>query len=250
MTSGNTYLKARPGDVLAQAKARRRSVRNMHAAKEAVAATGIEAILAEWAERIASMPDDPEPEREEKARRVDALPPFQVDGVHEQVLEAREQVRAWTRAILHRECKPYPLSLLGNSGCGKTHLARLAQATLLDAGVGCQLWTWGKVLEAYREERGDMLRQLEGARVLMLDDIGAEFLGTERALEFSLSKFCEMLEVRSGRWTLTTSNMLLHQIAGLDKRCASRLLRNGGRVCQLDLASDYALAQYMKNKKP
>ena len=184
------------------------------------------------------------------ARYIDRVPPFQVDGVHPQVLEAREQVRQFTRAVLRKSCAPYSLALLGGSGCGKTHLAKLAQATLLDAGVGCQLWTWGEVLEAYREERGDMLRQLEGARVLMLDDIGAEFLGTEKATEFSLAKLCCMLDTRAGRWTLLTSNMLLHQVAKLDERCASRLLRNGGRVCQLDLASDYALAQYMKNKKP
>ena len=249
MTSGtNNDLKLRPGDAMAAARAQAAAKRNMHTAGEAYAATGLDAYLAEWDARIAAMPDEPEEEVQAAARHADAVPPFNEDGVHEQVLEALGQVREFTRAVLAKGCTPYSLSLLGNSGCGKTHLARLARAALLDAGVRVQMWTWGKVLEAYREERGDLLRQLERVRVLILDDIGAEFLGTEKALEFSLSRLCGMLEARAGRWTLLTSNMLLHQVAALDERCASRLLRDGGRVVQLDKAKDYALMQYMKHQ--
>lgn len=182
------------------------------------------------------------------ARHIDRVPPFQVDGVHPQVLEAREQVRRFTRAVLRKSCAPYSLALLGGSGCGKTHLARLARAALLDAGVDCQLWAWAAVLDAYREDKGDLLRQLDETRVLVLDDIGAEFLGTEKATEFSLAKLCCMLDTRAGRWTMLTSNMLLHQVAKLDERCASRLLRNGGRLVTLDEAKDWALEHYMKNK--
>lgn len=145
-----------------------------------------ERMLAEF-EAIGAEEDSPEAVGAAPvARHIDRVPPFQVDGVHPQVLEAREQVRQFTRAVLRKSCAPYSLALLGGSGCGKTHLARLARAALLDAGVDCQLWAWAAVLDAYREDKGDLLRQLDETRVLVLDDIGAEFLGTEKATEFRL----------------------------------------------------------------
>lgn len=242
MTSGaKSDLEMRRGDVLARERERERAVRNMHAVAD---------VDCGWLdELIAGAPDDEAEGSGGQVRRyVDGVPRFNEEGVHAQVLEALGQVREFVRAVLARGRAPYSLGLLGNSGCGKTHLARLARATLLDSRVGCQMWKWGKVLEARREDRGDFLLQLERERVLILDDVGAEFLGTEKALDFSLSTLCEMLEARAGRWTLITSNMLLHQVAALDERCASRLLRDGGRVVQLDQAKDYALTQYMKHQ--
>lgn len=246
MTSGEEKIGLRAGDVLAREKARRLATRNMHASKEAVEATGIESMLREI--EALGVPDDAPAEVEAVPRHIDKVPPFLLDGVHPQVQEAYGQVREWTRCILSKACAPHSLSLLGNSGCGKTHLAKLCRAHLLDKGVSAQMWSWARVLAAHREDQGDFLRQIDKVRVLILDDVGAEFLGTQRATEFSLAKLCEMLDAREGRWTLVTSNMLLKDVASLDERCASRLLRNGGRLVTLDEAKDWALEHYMKNK--
>lgn len=224
---------------------------NCKTAGEILSGGDWERMLAEF-EAIGADDDAPEaPEAAEATpRHIDRVPPFQTEGVHPQVLEAREQVRQFTRAVLRKSCAPYSLALLGVSGCGKTHLARLAKATLLDAGVDCQLWRWGSVLDAVRQgDKGDMLRQLDETRVLMLDDIGAENFGSGRAVDFSLSELGKMLDARSGKWTLLTSNIGFRQFGELEARCASRMLRNGGRVVEIDAAEDWAVAQYMKNKK-
>lgn len=246
MTSDKIGLRA--GDVLARENARALATRNMHGCGEAVEATGIEALLREI--EALGVPDDaPEPV-EAKPRHIDKVPPFQTEGLHPQVLDALEMVREWTRCIIRRACTPHSLSLLGVSGCGKTHMARLARAALLDAGVKCQLWRWGDVLDAVRQgNKGDFLRQIDRMRVLVIDDIGAENFGSTRAVDFSLTELGRLLDTRAGRWTLLTSNLLLRQLGELDARCASRMLRNGGRVAELDLAEDWAVAQYMKNKK-
>lgn len=207
-------------------------------------------ILARWEREIEAMPDDSQDEPPAKPRHIDKVPPFLTDGLHAEVLEAHQQALEYTRAIINRSCRPYSLSLLGGSGCGKTHLARVVQATLWDAKVECQIWKWGEVLNAIRYNRGEFLRHLDSLRVLILDDVGAEFIGTEKALDFSFSKLCEMLETRSRKWTMLTSNLTMRQIADVETRCASRLIRNGGRVVQMHDAPDWALAHRLQQNSP
>lgn len=239
MTDFNTLDKGLPYGVrLARQAARMEARRNMQGMDD-----GLDKKLDDMLAELEAMGvEDDTPEAEASMpRHIDRVPPFLVDGAHEQVVEAHQQAREFVRCITGRACPPYTLSLLGGSGCGKTHLAKLVQASLWDAGVECQVWRWASVLTAVREDKGDMLRQIEGLRVLILDDVGAEFIGTDKALEFSFSKLCELLEVRQRRWTMLTSNKTMRQIADAEERCSSRLIRNGGRVVSMHSAPDWTL---------
>ena len=194
---------------------------------------------------IQAMPDDDaEPDTPPPPPARNALPPFVLDGVHPQVRAAHAAVMAWLEAVRTRSAPPYWLSLLGVCGCGKSHLLRLAHQTLKNRGCHSQLWPWRRVLDMLRSGASDLMLHLQDIPYLLLDDIGAEFTATEKALDFTLSTLCELWESRPNRWTMLTSNLLLKDLAAADTRIASRLLRNHNQIATLDQAQDYALAQY------
>lgn len=229
-------LKLARGVELARERAQAASVRNVRRA-DTVDISWLEAMIADGGE------DDGEQVQEPS--RVSKLPPFVLDGVHDQVRAAHAAVTGLVAGVLG-ECpaRPHWLSLLGGCGVGKTHLLRLARAMLLDAGEQVQLWGWGDVLDRLRSGDDGLIRRLGDARVVMLDDVGAEFTATGKALDFSLATLYRLQEARAGKWTLLTSNLSMRGIANADERVASRLVRQGGEVVALDQASDWALARY------
>lgn len=233
-------LKLPRGVVLAQAKARAASVRNVERV-DTVDISWLEAMIAEGGEDDGAQVPEPS--------RVSKLPPFVLDGAHDQVRAAHAAVTALVAGVLG-ECPacPHWLSLLGGCGVGKTHLLRLARAMLLDAGEHVQLWNWGDILDRLRGGQDDLMRHLADERVVMLDDVGAEFTATGKALDFSLATLYRLQEERAGRWTLLTSNLSMRGIANADERVASRLVRHGGEVVTLDAAEDWALARYKARK--
>lgn len=245
--TGKSDLKLPPGVIQAQKKARAYSTRNLTTAGEAAdkAKESIDAQFDAALQRLLAMGDEDEGETPTPPSKLSKVPPFVLEGVHAQVVEAHREVQAFIAAAKgERRTRPHWLSLLGRCGCGKTHLLKLTKAAMQDAGVPVELWVWRDVLDEIRAGRQDLMRHFQEVRVLLIDDVGAEFLGTEKALDYSLSKLCELQDARQAKWTMLTSNMLLKHIAGADERCASRLIRNGGEVVTLDKAEDYALAQY------
>lgn len=199
---------------------------------------------------IQAMPDDePEPAAIPPPPAHHTLPPFVLDGVHPQVRNAHAAVMNWLEAARSRSARPYWLSLLGVCGCGKTHLLRLAHHTLKYRGCRSQIWPWRRVLDSLRSGASDLMRHLQGIPYLLIDDIGAEFTASEKALGFSLSTLCELWESRHNRWTMLTSNLLLKDFADADTRVASRLIRNHNQIVILDQAQDFALSQY-KARQP
>lgn len=181
----------------------------------------------------------PEPAR---ATHVSKLPAFELEGAHEQVRAAHKATMDWLEAA-ERKARPYWLSLLGKSGCGKTHLLRLARAVLKDRGCGVVMTTWREALDNLRSG-GDFMRHLVEQRYLLIDDVGAEFNATAKAMNFSHSALCELADARIHRWTMLTSNLSLKDLAEEELRVASRLVRHGNLVYPMDQAPDYAMARY------
>lgn len=197
----------------------------------------VEAVLARMMDRAA----DAQQVQQGKPRSEHK--PFTLDGVAECVVEAHGAAKAFALDAMER--KPgYWLTLAGRPGCGKTHLLDNVRHALLERGVEVQRWRWKRVLDALREGKDDLLFHLAGLRVLLLDDVGAENLGTERALGFSLSTLCELMELRAGKFTMLTSNLLPRDFAAADQRAASRLVRNGGKVVNLADAGDFSALAY------
>lgn len=177
----------------------------------------------------------------EPAKPKQQVKPFNTEGVHPSVVEAYNTVKNWLRAI-KLKVPAFSLALTGRSGCGKTHLATNAAATLKAQGTSCGFYYYPELLELYRADKAHTLHMLQGFKALVLDDVGAENISGEYSRGFSAAALCEILEKRLGKWTLITTNLTTTEIAQVyNARVASRLIRNGGRTVDMFAAQDYSL---------
>lgn len=149
-------------------------------------------------------------------------------------------------AELKANKRPRWLSLLGNSGTGKTFLAEkiyqqcrsaphLFQDLAYDQHADVLVY-WPEVAEALQNGVRYDMRAIATARFAVIDDIGAVLDKTG----FVTNKLSIILGQRVKRWTVLTANMSSQQIGvQLDTRIASRLFRDGSRVLDID-APDYS----------
>lgn len=147
---------------------------------------------------------------------------------------------------------PRWLSLLGNSGAGKTLIARIVYRLYrwkFDGEINwtrsrlhgshlyrfrCGFMNWGTVVNQ-RMLKGDFrfLEDLRDYDFFAIDDIVAEH---EKHRELSASKLYDVLEARLGKWTVITANLSLDQIGErLDPRISSRMLRGGSDVVDVEV---------------
>ena len=196
--------------------------------------------------RLEAAPSPPAP----AAAPTPGVKPFDTVGVAPSVVQAYNACREWLADIIHRRRPPHMISLLGCSGCGKTHLARNAKAALLFHGVPCAMRTWAQILTDMRAgDAAFIIHSLCRTRVLILDDVGAENLGSQWAHDFSTCSLGEVLDGRTGRWTMITSNFLTGQFAErYDARIASRIHRDNAVIIQMPDAADYALAKFKERQ--
>lgn len=178
------------------------------------------------------------------------LPDFILTGVHPSVVEAHNAVKAWTKAIIRGNSKPYWLTLYGTTGCGKTMLMQKARAAIKAAGKQCQLWPWVKVLQKLHSGEWEFSVHLAKLPVLLLDDVGAEYTASDRAADFSLSKLYEVLEDRKSRFTLISSNLTPDDLARSVTGCRirSRLFRNNAQLIDLTRAEDFCYSRFKASK--
>lgn len=162
------------------------------------------------------------------------------EGLDESVTTAHREVQWWLNDILHGATdRRRWLTLYGKSGCGKTHLAVYAIAVLKANGKQAQKWGWsklkGRLLDGSCPGLWD---QVVGMPYLAIDDIGADFMSSERAAGVSASLLYDLLEVRLGKWTLITSNLTPAELP--DMRIASRLKRGQNVLVDMTTARDFS----------
>lgn len=135
------------------------------------------------------------------------------------------------------------LTLTGDSGCGKTHLARKAAEYFQKCIMGFvtvnegkvyradyRLRTWSKCMAKIYEGEFGSLDELADEYFVVIDDVGAE----HDPRKFGVSKLLELLDRRKGKWTILTSNLHLDELGEkLDVRIASRLIRDGSTVVRM-----------------
>jgi DNA replication protein DnaC len=153
---------------------------------------------------------------------------------------------------------PRWLTLLGTSGAGKTMLAKRIAKLFRYHRQGQIDWKrtegtknertpmgrivrwkggfihWGLAISE-RMLRGDyaFLDDLKEYDFFAIDDLLSEY---ERHRELSASTLYGVLERRLGKWTVLTANASLKQLSErLDPRIASRMIRGGGVVVQVDV---------------
>jgi len=152
-------------------------------------------------------------------------------------------VKAFASGILRDE-RPYTLSLLGQSGTGKTHLTkamgRLFRKISTKRGGTVP---WRKLCDDIRAGERGMLRDLETDHYVALDDVGSEY---QAKSNYTISALDGILDARTGRrWTLITCNLSLREIAEQwDVRIASRLKRDGSVVVGVDGVSDFSFRKF------
>lgn len=148
--------------------------------------------------------------------------------------------------------EPYWLTLIGESGIGKTHLAKAVwrqfmaenrfelqwskaeQKTYGNTGQWCN---WRKACAEFRDGAYGYIEDLCDEWFVVIDDLGAE----RDTTGFIASATDRILAGRKGKWTMITTNLTLKEIADrIDTRIASRMLRDGGVVVE-SRAGDYTL---------
>lgn len=160
--------------------------------------------------------------------------PWITDSVRRMAREAQWMLNDMAHADV---VEPRWLTLCGQSGCGKTHLALRIRDIARERlrFPRCQRWTVTRYAEMLRCGHWDLQAQLEGLDLLILDDLGAEAMS-----DMIRASLYDLLNSRLGKWTVITSNYGLGQIADrIDTRIASRLLRGGSVVVEAEGARDY-----------
>ena len=86
-----------------------------------------------------------------------------------------------------------------------------------------------------RDGHHNYAAELARESLLVIDDIGAE-----HGSEYGSQKLLEVLDKRLGKWTFITSNLTMERFAEIDRRIASRLVRDNNQVLEC-VTTDYAL---------
>jgi DNA replication protein DnaC len=150
------------------------------------------------------------------------------------------------RDMAHKKTGPRWLSLIGNSGTGKTHLAkgiwkawenkgqwyRKAGVDMVKHGL---FKSFSRMCNEMRSGAFGIFQSCADADFLVLDDLGAEY-----ATEFSQRQLASMLDQRLGKWTVITSNLSMNDISEIDVRIADRMIRGENEVVEIDCVS-YAM---------
>jgi len=159
---------------------------------------------------------------------------LRLEPYHQQVLELAGKVIHFKNDLEQGE-SPRWLTMMGQSGTGKTH---------------CAKWLWGVCRGNFDFHRSDYfermiywplfieeLRQrfrdgmgtepfldLMNWPFLVLDDIGAE----HDKSGFASEKLNMLIGRRVGKWTVITSNLNLGGIGNIDERISDRIIRERG----------------------
>ena len=188
------------------------------------------------------------PEQIEKAKAR-----LEFDPCNDPQLEAMLEQAAVFLLDLRANRFPRWLVMLGKTGTGKTHLLKAINLIFIKELEGRLIpeqdlartnyrmkggfVSWRKAADRMRNGDYDTL-QMEEDYFVALDDIGAEY---KSKTDFITSKLDGILDARLGKWTVITANLMLEQIgAFLDVRIASRLMRGGSDIIEIDCI-DYNL---------
>jgi DNA replication protein DnaC len=136
--------------------------------------------------------------------------------------------------------EPRWLSILGNTGVGKTHCAKrlweYAEARFdwhKFEFIHREIY-WPKFVSDLRGGTGfEMLTEMQRWPVLFLDDIGAE----RDTTGFASEQLNTLLGCRMNKWTILTSNLGLGQLGEIDPRISDRIIRKPNIFIELNTKS-------------
>ncbi len=154
------------------------------------------------------------------------------DVYHQGILGVMPAVLAFREAVLTKQT-PRWLTLLGPSGVGKTMLLKKLFVELAET----KRWD---VCDSAHIIPGEDLKEWDApmhyarCKLVYIEDIGSGATGDKGAAAVTRSRVAELLQLRTGKWTLLCANMSISGIAqNLDARIASRLKRDGSTVVEI-----------------
>lgn len=121
------------------------------------------------------------------------------------------------------------LLLTGSYGTGKSHISVAVTKKLMEQGKECLFLSLPKLLTKIKETfsgngvtEDELLQMIKRVDLLVLDDIGAE-----HHTEWANTKLFEVLDDRSGKSTIYTTNLNSKELrAQINERNFSRMMEN------------------------
>ncbi len=173
--------------------------------------------------------------------------------MHDNEIVALIEVCARYLMAIRDGAKPRWLSILGNSGTGKTHCARRIW------GYNKRKTNWSKasflpeeiywpsfVSDLRAGDAYEKLRDMQRWPVLFLDDVCAE----RDTTGFASEQLNTLLGCREGKWTILTSNLLLGQIGKVDPRIADRMIRSPNQFIEVNTKSHALRTRHLAQGMP
>jgi len=160
---------------------------------------------------------------------------FQINLCNDAAIQSMVETSAsWVRAVQQND-SPRWLVLLGSSGIGKTMIANRIWQYLktrrdfrFKGDYDPVKLYWPKFVDKLRDGgHYGLLSASYDWPFAYLDDVCAESM-----TEFSTEKLHNLMGSRCGKWTIVTSNKSLEQIAQLDSRISSRMIRDGANIVE------------------
>lgn len=134
------------------------------------------------------------------------------------------------------------LTMLGQTGTGKTEWARRIKNKLKEKFDISQIWHWSNVCDKFLSKRDyGVLEHMAEIPLLVIDEIGLkDWKHANRDLSALLNR-------RLGQWTILTSNLTQGELADIDARIASRIVRGDNRIVTMsDDCPDYSQMLYRR----
>lgn len=158
---------------------------------------------------------------------------------------ARRYVDKWDEALENNQ----GLLFWGAPGTGKSHIAACIANELLDKGVSVMMTSCIRLTDMILhsdESEEDILRRMNMAKLLVLDDIGAE-----RGTEYSMEKMYSIIDsrYRSCLPLIVTTNLSLNDMAKEENVTLARIYDRVLEVCYPIKVEDFEWRKQLALKR-
>ncbi|MFD1179653.1 ATP-binding protein [Paenibacillus puldeungensis] len=152
---------------------------------------------------------------------------FEVSDRPEQIKEAKKVAQSYVLAFPKiRKDKQNGIALMGNPGCGKTHLLAAVSNNLLDNGVEVFYFPWvegmKELTNADFEEKQEIIQRMQKCEVLFLDDL---FKGRGKPTDYQFETAWAVLNYRylNNLPIMVSTERSISDLLDIDEAMGSRI---------------------------